>query len=217
MSSYPIPVDLIIALLVAITIHEAAHAWVADKLGDPTARYLGRVSLNPLVHLDFLGTIMIFITFTTGVGFGWGKPVPFNPNNLKNPKTGALWIALAGPASNLMMALILAIPYKLLLQSASLGGTGAGIFFNNVLYTSILLNIALMAFNLLPIPPLDGSKVLAAFVPHRYDHEMRLFFHYGPLILLGLIIFEDVFRVHILAGLIGPIIEYTLVLIQLIT
>lgn len=217
MSPYAIPIDLIIALLVAITIHEAAHAWMADKLGDHTARYLGRVTLNPIAHLDFLGTIMIFITFATGFGLGWGKPVPYNPKNLSNPRVGSLLIAIAGPISNLLTALVLALPLQYLLQNTDIEASGAAFFFVTVLKTTILLNVGLMAFNLLPIPPLDGSKVLAAFIPSRYNHELQIFFHYGPFILLGLIIFEDLFRLNILGNIIGPIIEYTLVLIQLIT
>lgn len=208
---------LTIALLIAITIHEAAHAWMAYKLGDLTAHYAGRVTLNPIAHLDPLGTIMIFITFTTGFGLGWGKPVPYNPNNLKNPKMGALWIALAGPVSNLLCALVFTIPYKLIIAYPQFLTSGLGIFLHNMLETTIILNIALMAFNLLPIPPLDGSKVLAAFVPHRYDEEMHAFFQWGPFILLGVILFEDFFRISILGTVIGPVIQYTLMFIELIT
>lgn len=199
---------LLIALTITITVHEAAHAWMANRLGDPTARYLGRISLNPAVHLDPLGTIMIFIA-----GFGWGKPVPYNPRNLKNPHVDALWIALAGPAANFLCALLFTLPLKYL----SFGDSGLAMYLTQVFAYTVQLNIVLMVFNLLPIPPLDGSKVLMAIAPDKYRHDLDIFFMYGPYILLGLILFDNFFRIHILSAMLNPLIEYVWMFIHLIT
>jgi Zn-dependent protease len=142
-------ISFIIALLLAITIHEFSHAWMSNFLGDPTAKLSGRLTLNPFAHLDPFGTIMLFL-----VGFGWGKPVPFNPYLLRRGgKVAPLLIALAGPVSNFILAFALSITYRLLLP-----------YYGNsplidVLYVIIEINIILMVFNLIPIPPLDGSKI----------------------------------------------------------
>lgn len=169
------PLDLVYfagALLLAITVHEFSHAWVANYLGDPTAKRAGRVTLNPLAHLDPLGTIMLLL-----VRFGWGKPVPINPNNFKNPRLGSALTALAGPISNFLLANLLALVYRL----ASLNGTAAGTF----IVLAIYLNLVLMVFNLLPVPPLDGSKFFALFFPVL---ENRKFDLYGPFILIAFIL-----------------------------
>ena len=137
-----------VAIVIAITIHEFAHAWTADKLGDPTPRSMGRVSLNPLDHLDPLGTLLIIIA-----SFGWGKPVPFDPYNLDNPRRDTLLISLAGPASNLILALLLTLSSALLPK------------FYLIAWPIIYLNVALAIFNLVPIPPLDGSKILGSLLP----------------------------------------------------
>jgi Zn-dependent protease len=139
----------IIALLVAITIHEYAHAWAANFYGDPTAKLMGRLSLNPLVHLDVIGTIFLLLA-----GFGWGKPVIVNPHNFKNPKLDNLTVSLAGPMSNLILAIIFGLIYRLFNLPNILE-----VFF----FLIIFFNLVLMIFNLIPIPPLDGSKILAIF------------------------------------------------------
>jgi Zn-dependent protease len=165
------PTDLLyfaIALLVAISIHEFSHAWVADYLGDPTPKKAGRVTLNPLAHLDPLGTIMLLL-----VRFGWGKPVPINPNNFKNPKLGSALTALAGPTSNFLLASLLALVYKL----SSLGSSPFGTFLLLVIY----MNLVLMVFNLLPIPPLDGSHFFALFFPALDNPKYEI---YGPFVLI---------------------------------
>ncbi len=162
-------------LLLSITIHEFAHAWVADKLGDPTPRYQGRVSLNPLVHLDPLGTVMLLL-----VGFGWGKPVEFDPYNLKNPMQDAAKIALAGPVSNLIAALLLSL-------AISLEQTGTLI--DLVLQSMLYINVVLAVFNLVPIHPLDGGKILIALLPKQTALEFDTFMHrYGNMILLLMIV-----------------------------
>jgi Zn-dependent protease len=169
------PLDLAFfagALLLAITVHEFSHAWVANYLGDSTAKKAGRVTLNPVAHLDPLGTIMLLL-----VRFGWGKPVPINPNNFKNPRLGSALTALAGPTSNFLLANLLAMIYKL----GNLAGTTAGVF----LLVAIYMNLVLMIFNLLPIPPLDGSKFFALFFPTLESRKVEM---YGPFILIVFIL-----------------------------
>jgi len=139
----------IIALLVAITIHEFAHAWVANLYGDPTAKLMGRLSLNPFVHLDLMGTIFLLLA-----GFGWGKPVMVNPRNFKNPRIDNLTVSLAGPISNLLLAIFVGLIYRFINLPNSL---------EQIIFLLIFFNLVLMIFNLIPIPPLDGSKILALF------------------------------------------------------
>jgi Zn-dependent protease len=155
-----------IALLIAITIHEFSHALAADKLGDPTASLAGRISLNPLKHLDPIGTLMLLFFH-----FGWGKPVPFDPFNLRHPKRDAALISLAGPASNLILAVICS-------------------FIPSVLVTPlIIMNVNLAIFNLLPVPPLDGAKILYGFLPRAWADEYNDFMKsYGSILLILLIL-----------------------------
>lgn len=166
-------VFFLIAILAALTVHEFAHAWVANYLGDPTPKKAGRVTLNPVAHLDPLGTIMLML-----VRFGWGKPVPINPNNFKNPRLGSALTALAGPVSNFLFASLIAFIYKI---SGLNMGSGAGLF----LWYIIWFNLVLMVFNLIPIPPLDGSKFFALFFPAL---DSRKFEIYGPFVLIAFIL-----------------------------
>ncbi len=161
------------ALLIAISVHEFMHAWTANYLGDPTAKYARRVTLNPIAHLDPIGTLMIFL-----VGFGWGKPVPINPNNFQNPRLGSALTSLAGPMSNLLMAIALALLLKIPIVNGTL--------FAQFLLITIQLNLVLMLFNLIPIPPLDGSKVLALVFPEIENPKLQI---YGIFILLALLFF----------------------------
>jgi len=199
--------SLIIALVVAITVHEAAHALAASKLGDPTARLAGRVSLNPMVHLDPIGTFMIIITFLTGFGIGWGKPVPVNLYNLKDPRKDEALIALAGPMANFTVAAIIGFILKHFAVSISMG-TGY------VLTKILILNIGLMVFNLIPVPPLDGSKILYAFLPDRYYAKRPMLERRGPIILILVIIVGDFLNIPIIGWVIMPLFEliYNLVL-----
>lgn len=164
-----------IALLIAITIHEFSHALTADKLGDPTASIEGRLSLNPLKHLDPIGTLMLLF-----FKFGWGKPVPFDPFNLRHPKRDAALISLAGPASNL----ILAIGCSLILNLIP-----TAFITSVILIPLIIMNINLAIFNLLPVPPLDGAKILYGFLPRAWADEYNDFMKsYGSILLILLIL-----------------------------
>lgn len=169
----------LVALLVAITVHEFSHAFAADQLGDPTPRLAGRLSFNPIVHLDLYGLLFLFL-----LGFGWGKPVTFDPYNLKNPRKDAAIISLAGPFSNFILALLLSIILKLI------------IFFNlGILETLgyfifipiISLNVILGVFNLLPIHPLDGFKIVGGILSEERAHEWYQLERYGIIFLLMLI------------------------------
>jgi Zn-dependent protease len=163
------------AVVVAATVHEFAHALVADRLGDPTARNLGRLSLNPLVHLDLLGTLF-FVVF----GFGWARPVPVNPRNFEDPGRGMLQVALAGPLANVTLAFLLGALLKapgLTLDSLTAAA----------LLTLIRINIILAVFNLIPIPPLDGSRILEALLGGRQALTYHRLQPYGTLLLLVLL------------------------------
>jgi len=166
---------LAISLAVCISVHEAAHAWTAYKLGDPTAKLEGRVSLNPLRHLDPLGTIMIFIAH-----FGWGKPVPFNYFNLKHPRRDSALIAMAGPASNLLTAFLISIIFRYV--------SALPIVIFDILRSIFSLSIVLFLFNLLPIAPLDGSRLIGLVIPHSKEMWYREFLSKGPLILIVLMV-----------------------------
>lgn len=194
----------IIALLVALTVHEWAHAFVADRLGDPTPRMEGRLTLNPIAHLDLLGTILFFL-----VHFGWGKPVPVDPRYFKHPKRDNALVALAGPGSNLVIAFVAFFALRFIAPQVEVGAaeellftSGIGerlqVFFVQICANLLFLNLALMAFNLLPIAPLDGSKILEAFIPLRYEEDYDRIMHYGPFILLGLLVLERAMNLPIL-------------------
>ncbi|MBI2356641.1 site-2 protease family protein [Candidatus Dojkabacteria bacterium] len=150
------------SIVVASTVHEYAHAWTAYKLGDPTAKAEGRLTLNPLVHIDPIGALMLIIA-----RIGWSKPVPIYEGNFKNPVQGTALTAIAGPLSNLLLTLITAVIYNIFLTNSSL-------FVQSFVLTFALINLSLMVFNLLPIPPLDGHKIVRAFLPLklRYSWEM---------------------------------------------
>ena len=178
-------IDLMIGVLVLFTcmpVHECAHAWVADKLGDPTAKNQGRVTLNPMAHLDLIGSICLLLSSLMGFGLGWAKPVQINPNNFKNPKLGMGLSALAGPTSNFLLAFIVMIIMRVL--SFLLPNNDFGIKIVYIFYYMILLNVGLAVFNFLPIPPLDGSKILTLFLPQRIYFKIM---QYEQFIFLGLI------------------------------
>lgn len=189
----------LIALLVALTIHEFSHAAAADSLGDPTARLMGRKTLNPLAHLDPIGTLMLLI-----FRFGWGKPVPFDPYNLKNPRRDSALISLAGPASNLILAIILAILLRL-----SLIFNIQYLIFNIFLSPLIILNVALGIFNLLPLSPLDGAKILIGVLPADLADQWEQILQQYGLILLIFLLFPF-FGVSPILAILSPLINLIL-------
>lgn len=199
--SNPIAFIIISLLLViAISAHEFSHAFAADKLGDPTPSLAGRLTINPLAHLDPLGTVLLLFA-----GFGWGKPVPFDPFNLKDPKRDAAIISFAGPASNLIMAVVSAILLRLFDSLPFL-------FFNSllaeILQLFIYFNILLAIFNLIPVHPLDGFKVVAGLLPKKYYADWMSLSPYGMIFLILLIF--PFFGTSPVTTIISPIVNFLL-------
>ena len=176
---------LIPPVLLALSAHECAHGWVAARLGDPTARMLGRVTLNPIKHLDPIGTLAIFLT---GL-FGWAKPVPVNPRNFRDPTRAMMWVALAGPATNLFLAAVFAGVFKLMVAYGGAGFASSSVTgpLFVMVWISVRLNVALAIFNMLPLPPLDGSKVLTHLLPTDKAVSFSKLEPYGFVILMVLI------------------------------
>ena len=179
---------IVLPLIFAVTLHEAAHGWVADKLGDSTARRLGRITLNPIRHIDWFGTIllpMLMMAFT-GFLFGWAKPVPVNMTHLRNPRRDMVWVALAGPGANLLMAIVWslallatempAMPEWMTMPLAAMAVAG------------VFINLILMALNLLPILPLDGGRVLAGILPQAIARLYARIEPFGFFIIVGLLV-----------------------------
>ncbi|RMD59129.1 site-2 protease family protein [Candidatus Parcubacteria bacterium] len=158
------------AFIYAVIIHEYMHGWVADRLGDPTARLSGRLTMNPLPHIDWYGSVvlpLLLIVLNTGFVFGWAKPVPINPYNLRDHKYGSAKVAAAGPLGNLIMALMFGLSLRFILSNPQfqLGGPMVVVLLGYI----VLINLLLMVFNLIPIPPLDGSKIIMPFLPLRWQ------------------------------------------------
>jgi len=166
---------LAVPLLYSVIFHELAHGWVAYRLGDSTAKSLGRLSLNPVKHLDPIGTFLLFI-----FGFGWAKPVPVNFNNLRDRRKGLIFISSAGVIANMILAFLALFLYRLLSPSPS------GIL-STLLYFFAQINIILAAFNLIPIPPLDGSKILMGFTSERFQYYLLRIEPFGIIIIIGLL------------------------------
>lgn len=166
---------LALPLLYSIIIHELAHGWVASRMGDQTARLMGRLSLNPLRHLDPVGTVMLFL-----FGFGWAKPVPVDFHNLREPRKGMIMVSAAGIIANLMLAFLAIFLQRLLAPAPSS-------VLETLLYYMAQINIILASFNLIPIPPLDGSKILMGFSPPRLQYALSRLEPYGFFILIGLL------------------------------
>lgn len=172
-------------VLVSLTIHEAAHAFTAEKLGDPTARLLGRVSLNPLVHIDPIGTILLplLAAYSGWPIIGWAKPVPVNVSRLRNGRRDFMLVAAAGPISNLLQALVASIAYRVLAAGPSGGGMAA-----QVCMFFVIINLLLAFFNLIPVPPLDGGNVLAGLLPESAEPMFGFLRQYGFIVLYGLLL-----------------------------
>lgn len=184
----------LVALIVAIDIHEFSHAWAAERLGDPTPRLQGRLTLNPLAHLDPIGTILLVI-----VGFGWGKPVQFDPFNLRNPRRDGAIISLAGPISNIIFAIICSLLIRLPLPSE----------ISFLLYVVLRMNLLLAIFNLVPIHPLDGFKIVEGILPEEQAHEWHQLERFGMIFLIFLLfpIFGGVAPIQ---RVISPVINFFL-------
>ena len=185
-------VSVVIVILVGFPVHEFSHALAAYRLGDSTARYQGRLTLNPIVHFDPLGGLMLVISAFLGFFIGWAKPTPVNPYNLRYGRRGEALVAAAGPVSNLVMAAVVAIPVRLIWSNEDM----AGVVFSSPIATGlydiawffVAINSFLFLFNLLPIPPLDGWKVLTGLVDARTAYNLRQFEQYGFILLLLLVL-----------------------------
>lgn len=177
-------IAFLIIVLVCLPIHEFGHAWAAVRLGDSLPLYQGRYTLNPVRHLDVFGTLLLAL-----VGFGWAKPVQFNPYALRkapNMRAGIFVVASAGPLMNVLLAVVAALPFRLGLVSVRDIGQSQPVAV--ILYTLLSINLVLAVFNLIPVPPLDGSRILAMLLPAQYDNVMATLTQYGPFILLFMIL-----------------------------
>lgn len=196
----------IIVLVVAFTVHEFAHAWTATQFGDDTPRINGRLTLNPLAHLDPLGSIVLLFS-----GFGWAKPVPVNAYVLdQRSRFAFMWVALAGPMSNLLLAFIAALPFRFgLVDFSSLFTTSSGFLPSPALVVLdfVTINLVLMVFNLIPLFPLDGEKILYYLLPFRWRNTLDMIRPYGPMLLILLIIAGPYIGLNIFSWIIGPAVQ----------
>lgn len=193
-SAYALPV------IFAITVHEAAHGYVARYFGDMTAHYLNRITLNPIKHIDLMGTVILpalLFFMSSPFLFGWAKPVPVNFSNLRNPKKNMLWVALAGPASNFAMAIL----WTILLVRINLFPEQAELFLRVMALAGIQINIVLMVLNLLPLPPLDGGRVAISLLPQPFSNQLAGLERYGFFILIFLLVSG------LLSGILTPLIN----------
>lgn len=188
-------------LVMAISVHEFSHALAADRLGDPTARLAGRLTLNPMAHLDPIGTFLLFVA-----GFGWGKPVPFDPFNLKNVEKDAAIISFAGPFSNLIMAIVSSVILRLVVIKIPILIVSA--FLTQVLSLFIYFNIILAVFNLIPVHPLDGFKVIGGLLPKKYYSDWMELQRYGMIFLILLIF--PFFGSSPILYLVSPVVNFIL-------
>lgn len=199
----------LIVLLFAFPIHELAHAWVAEWFGDDTPRRNGRLSLNPLSHLDPIGSLLIMVS-----GFGWAKAVPISPYALQRRSSMAvMWVSLAGPMSNFLLALLAAIPLRIAIASSETSWIMSQPFLLELLFTFIYINLILMLFNLIPIAPLDGSHIAEAVLPERWGQAVQRFSTYGPIVLLALIFIGPRIGFNLLGWIMDPVMSNLLALL----
>ncbi len=180
-----ITIFTIVILILSVIAHELSHGYMADFLGDPTARLAGRLTINPLKHIDIYGSIIVpIITSLFGFTFGWAKPVPYNPYNLKNKRSGEFLIAIAGPVTNIMIALVFGILVRLVIgYSGHLSNTFISSFVTISSYI-VVINIVLAIFNIIPVPPLDGSKILFSILPHQHSRTRQILESYSFVLVL---------------------------------
>jgi len=184
---------MLVPALMAITCHEVSHGYIADKFGDNTARSMGRLTLNPIKHMDIFGTIMVFV-----VGIGWAKPVPVNFNNLRHPKRDMIWVAAAGPITNFALATLSALAMRLLVYFGE-GIPDASPLARIVdpvtlmLAFSVYINLLLAIFNLIPVPPLDGGRVAVGLLPYRLSMALASVERFGMIIIIALVFFTNAF------------------------
>jgi Zn-dependent protease len=200
-----IPLDELIAriivLAIAFTVHEFAHAWTANFFGDDTPRLNGRLTLNPLAHLDPIGSLLLLIG-----GFGWAKPVPVNPYALgRSSPLALMWVSLAGPLSNFLMAIVAAIPVRIALANPQALALMQQPFLITFLENFLVINLSLMLFNLLPIAPLDGSKIAVAVLPESWGQVVERISAYGPIILMAIVFVGPYLGLNILSWIISPV------------
>jgi Zn-dependent protease len=196
-------ISRIITLLIAFAVHEFAHAWTANSFGDDTPRLNGRLTLNPLAHLDIMGSIMLIVA-----GFGWAKPVPVNPYVLRRRTPSALmWVSLAGPLSNFLMACLAAIPLRFHLIPFTLPANALFPSIYQFLIEFLVINLSLMLFNLIPLSPLDGEKVAEFLLPPRAAQFWESIQPYGPIILLVIIFVGPMLNVDLLGWIMTPALQ----------
>jgi len=198
----------LLAFAVAISVHEAAHAWMADRLGDPTARLNGRMTLNPIAHLDLYGTILIPL-FLIFIGspfiFGWAKPVPIDPYNLNNPKKDSALISFAGPLANILLAIFLSLILRLFITPFS-----PFTYYSQLITILIKFNIVIAVFNLIPVHPLDGGKILVGLLPPKQARQAELFLNQYGVLLLFFLIFPTIRGSSPVSLIIFPIINFVI-------
>lgn len=201
--SAPLIISRVLTLIIALTVHEFAHAFIADRFGDDTPRIMGRLTLNPLKHLDVIGSLMLIVA-----GFGWAKPVPVNPIKLKqHSKSAFMWVSVAGPASNLLLACLAAIPIRFNLIPAfpTVSFLPSAMDF---LVTFFIINLLLMVFNLIPLPPLDGEKILEFLLPDNMADQYAKIKPFGPILLLALVFVLPRFGIDIVGAIMGPVLNF---------
>jgi Zn-dependent protease len=200
----PMIITRVITLVIALTVHEFSHAWTANYFGDDTPRLNGRLTLNPLHHLDVMGSLMLIVA-----GFGWAKPVPVNPYVLQRRSSAALmWVSLAGPASNFFMALLASIPIRLGITAAFFVTSSQYLpSLSDIVYEFMFINLALMVFNLLPITPLDGEKIAEYFLPPSWARALESISPYGPVILMAMLFVLPIFGINFLGAVMYPVVN----------